>query len=58
MAIHILFTSGSNPYVRYNLTPAELAQELLKWAKAYDLEFIRATGDILHFNASNRDNIA
>ena len=55
MSIHILFDNGSNPFVRYNLTPAEFAKEVLKWDKTFILQFIGATGKtILHFKAFER----
>lgn len=55
MSIHILFDNGSNPFVRYNLTPAEFAKEVLKWDKNYILQYEGATGEtILHFTAYER----
>lgn len=54
MSIHILFTNGSNPYLRYNMAPADFARELLKWAANYELEYIKATDNILHFRATER----
>lgn len=38
MSIHILFDNGSNPFVRYNMTPAEFAKEVLKWDKTFILQ--------------------
>ena len=53
MSIHLLFADGSNPYIRYNLTPAEFAKELLKWAKNYNLTFTETTGQtIFNFRAA------
>lgn len=55
MSIHILFDNGSNPFVRYNMTPAEFAKEVLKWDKTFILQFIGATGEtIFHFKAYER----
>ena len=55
MSIHILFDNGSNPFVRYNLTPAEFAKEVLKWDRNYILQYEGATGEtILHFKAFER----
>lgn len=54
MSIHILFANGSNPYLRYNMSPADFARELLQWAANYELEFIKATDSILHFRATER----
>lgn len=44
MSIHILFADGSNPYLRYNMTPVEFAEEVLKWSKDYDLVFDKTYG--------------
>jgi hypothetical protein len=55
MSIHILFDNGSNPFVRYNLTPAEFAKEVLKWDRNYILQYEGASGEtILHFTAYER----
>ena len=55
MSIHILFDNGSNPFVRYNLSPAEFAKEVLKWDKNYSLMYEGVTGEtILHFKAYER----
>ena len=55
MSIHILFDNGSNPFIRYNLAPAEFAKEVLKWDKTFILQFIGVTGEtILHFKAYER----
>ena len=56
MSIHLLFTGGSNPYIRYNMTPAEFARELLKWTENYNLEFIKATDSIIHFRATEKES--
>lgn len=56
MAIHLLFSCGSNPYIRYNMTPAEFARELLKWTENYNLEFIKATDSIIHFRATEKES--
>lgn len=55
MAIHILFTDGSNPFIRYDLTPEEFALELLKWTENYILDFNGISGgSILHFTATDK----
>lgn len=55
MSIHILFADGSNPYIRYNMTPAEFAQEILKWSKNFDLTFIKVSGEtIFNFEAKEK----
>ena len=55
MSIHIVFTDGSNPYIRYNLTPEDFAREILKWSKSFNLAFQETTGNtIFHFTADER----
>lgn len=55
MSIHIVFTDGSNPYIKYNMTPAEFAEEILKWCKGFDLDYIGATeGSIINFTATDK----
>ena len=54
MSIHILFADGSNPYIRYNMTPEEFAREILKWSKSFELLFIQASGTIFHFKATEK----
>lgn len=55
MSIHIIFADGSNPYIRYNLTPAEFAEEVLKWCKGFDMDYSGTTdGSILHFTATDK----
>ena len=56
MTIHLLFADGSNPYIKYNLTPAEFAREVLEWSKEFDLEFIKATDTIIHMRATGKQN--
>lgn len=56
MSIHLLFADGSNPYIKYNLTPAEFAREVLEWSKEFDLEFIKATDTIIHMRATVKQN--
>ena len=59
MSIHIIFTDGSNPYIRYNMTPEDFAREVLKWCKFFDLEYIGTTGDtILQFKATDKASAA
>ena len=53
MSIHIMFTDGSNPYIRYNMDPETFAGELLRWAKTFRLEFAGVIGeDIIQFTAA------
>lgn len=55
MSIHIIFANGSNPYIKYNMAPADFAAEILKWSKLFDLEYSGTTsGDILHFTATEK----
>ena len=56
MSLHLLFADGSNPYIKYNLTPAEFAREVLEWSKEFDLEFIKATDTIIHMRATGKQN--
>lgn len=55
MSIYIMFTDESNPFVRYNMTPAEFAAEVLKWSDNYDLVYTGTTGgDIIQFTATDK----
>ena len=55
MSIHIIFESGSNPYVRYNMTPEEFAKEIPKWSKNYDLKYDHVFGEsIIQFVAKEK----
>ena len=55
MSIHIMFTNGSNPYIRYNMDPKTFAREILKWSILYNLDHVKTTdGDILHFTATEK----
>ena len=44
MSIHIIIADGSNPYLRYNMSPEEFAREVLKWAETFDLAFDKVVG--------------
>ena len=55
MNIHILFENGSNPYVRYNMSPAEFAEEILKWSDQFELTFKYVSGsNIFNFTAVDK----
>ena len=55
MSIHIVFSDGSNPYVRYGMDPEQFALELLKWTKRFCLEFDGVIGgSILQFVATEK----
>lgn len=55
MSIHILFSSGSNPYLHYNLSPVEFANEILKWSENYSLAFDKTYGEgIIQFIATEK----
>ena len=45
MSLHIIFSSGSNPYIRYNMTPVEFAKEILKWSQNYDQTYDKTFGE-------------
>lgn len=38
MSIHITFTDGSNPYVRFNMSAAEFRKELRSWRRNFKLD--------------------
>ena len=57
MSIHIQFTNGSNPYVRYNMTLNEFTEELEKWQKNYTLNFKGNNGLIYLYTATEKNNI-
>ena len=54
MTLHLLFADGSNPFICYDLTPAAFAREVLRWAETFDLEFIKATDNIIHLRAAEK----
>ena len=55
MSIHIVFTDGSNPYIRYNLAPEDFAREIIKWSKSFTLAFLETTDNtIFHFKAERK----
>lgn len=35
--LHIKFLDGSNPWVRFCMSPEEFGNELIKWSKKYNL---------------------
>ena len=45
MSLHIIFTDGSNPYIRYNMDPVTFAQEVLKWSENFNLVFDKTLGE-------------
>ena len=40
MSLHIIFSDGSNPYIRYTF-----AQEVLKWSENFSLVFDKTFGE-------------
>ena len=55
MSIRLVFADGSNPYIKYNLSPVELAREILKWSKRFELRYLETSGGtILHFEATEK----
>ena len=55
MSIHIIFTDGSNPYIRYNMAPEDFAREIIKWSKSFTLAFLETTDNtIFHFEAESK----
>lgn len=55
MSIHIIFTDGSNPFIRYNLSPEDFAREILKRSKTFALAFHGTTDNtIFHFEAESK----
>lgn len=38
MSIHLIFTNGSNPYVKFNMTEKEFKKEINAWSKNYILK--------------------
>lgn len=45
MSLHIIFSDGSNPYIRYNMDPVTFAQEVLKWSENFNLVFDKTLGE-------------
>jgi hypothetical protein len=45
MSLHIIFSDGSNPYIRYNMDPVTFAQEVLKWSENFSLVFDKTFGE-------------
>lgn len=54
LSICIEFADGSNPYLRYNMTPSEFFKELKKWQKNYDLEELRCISNIIYYKATGK----
>ena len=52
MGIHITFTDGSNPYVRYRLTQKRFAMEIGRWSKTFHLRKLRVVSDIAYYEAT------
>ena len=48
MTIHITFTNGSNPYVRFNMNKKQFRNELRKWKRSYNV--VRKHQDDTIFN--------
>lgn len=55
MSIHILFADGSNPYVRYNMSLNEFADELEKWQTSYNLQPVSVFGMIYNYKAYKKE---
>ena len=56
MSIHILFSNGSNPYVRYNMTDNEFTEELERWSENYILSPISVFGTMYTYKAKEKNN--
>lgn len=54
MSIHIRFSNGGNPYVRYNMTDDEFTEELEKWQKNYTLTLTSMFGMIYSYIAEEK----
>jgi hypothetical protein len=42
-----MFNNGSNPYLKYNMTPIEFAEEIMKWSQNYELTFQYVSGSTI-----------
>lgn len=38
-SLHLTFSDGSNPWVRFGMTPKEFGKELIRWSKNFTLVF-------------------
>ena len=52
--MHIVFEGGSNPYVKYGMTPKELNDEIIRWSKTYELKFINRVGNVIFVKAKEK----
>ena len=57
-SIHIQFADGSNPYVRYNMTLGQFAEEKAQWEERYILVELKDTvvKSIKFYKAFRKEN--
>lgn len=53
--IYIEFADGSNPYIKFTDTKAELESEIKKWEKEYTLETIKDLGNRIFVKATSKE---
>lgn len=52
MGIHITFTDGSNPYVKYRMTQKQYQMEVGRWSKKFHLRKLRTVSNITYYEAT------
>lgn len=53
-SLHIKFEDGSNPYVRFNMTPADFVSELNRWKERYSLKVNDVKTGIIYLIAKEK----
>ena len=54
MTIHITFTNGSNPYVRFNMDKKQFRNELQKWKRNYNIVHKYQNGTIFNITLEEK----
>ena len=54
MTIHITFTNGSNPYVRFNMDKKQFRNELRKWKRNYNIVHKYQNGTIFNITLEEK----
>ena len=54
MTIHITFTNGSNPYIRFNMDKKQFRNELRKWKRNYNIVHKYQNGTIFNITLEEK----
>lgn len=52
MGIHVTFTDGTEPYIRYRLSKNKLKIEVGKLSKKYHLRQLKTVSNIIYYEAT------